>query len=108
MVDNYGTHQTPEVQTSATPSSFCASLYSAQFPLAQPGGAVVWDLTPKAVRRGAFASVPDLVQAIEALLAAWNENPRPFVWTAKLEDILQKIERVRAKLESIHPGSTQP
>jgi hypothetical protein len=41
-------------------------------------------------------------------LAAWNENPRPFVWTAKLEDILKKIERARAKLESIKPGSAQP
>ena len=64
------------------------------------------ELTQKAVRRGAFASVPDLVQTIEEFLAAWNENPRPFVWTAKLEDILKKIERARAKLESIKPGST--
>ena len=57
---------------------------------------------------GAFFSVPDLVRAIKEFLAAWNENPRPFVWTAKLEDILKKIERARAKLESIKPGSTEP
>src|SRR5436309_2799303 len=62
----------------------------------------------KAVQRGAFFSVPDLIAAIEAFLAGWNENPRPFVWTAKLEEILKKIERARAKLESIQPGSTQP
>ena len=55
-----------------------------------------------------FVSVPDLVQAIDACLAAWNEDPQPFVWTAKLEEILKKIERARAKLESIQPGSTQP
>ena len=60
------------------------------------------------MRRGAFVSVPDLVQAIEAFLAAWNADPQPFVWTAKLEEILQKIERARAKLESIQPGCTQP
>src|SRR2546429_4477516 len=66
------------------------------------------ELREKAVRRGAFFSVPDLVRAIEEFLAAWNENPRPFVWTAKLEDILKKIERARAKLESIKPGSTEP
>jgi hypothetical protein len=65
------------------------------------------ELTEKAVRRAAFLSVPDLIEAIEAFLAAWNENPRPFVWTAKLEEILKKIERARAKLESIQPGSTQ-
>ena len=52
--------------------------------------------------------MPDLVQAIDKFLAAWNEDPQPFVWTAKLEEILKKIERARAKLESIQPGSTQP
>ena len=60
------------------------------------------------MRRGAFVSVPELVQAIEAFLAAWNEDPKPFVWTAKLEEILQKIDRARAKLESLKPGSTLP
>ena len=65
-------------------------------------------LTQKALRRGVFLSVPDLVQAIDAFLKAWNANPKPFVWTAKLEDILEKIARARAKLESIQPGSTQP
>ena len=66
------------------------------------------ELTEKALRRGAFFSVPDLVQAIEAFLAACNENPRPFVWTAQLEEILEKIDRARAKLESMQPGCTQP
>jgi transposase len=109
VVDNYGTHKTPEVQawlkrhprfvTHFIPtSSSWLNLVERWF----------GELTQKAVRRGAFASVPDLVQAIELFLAAWNENPRPFVWTAKLEEILQKIERARAKLESIQPGSTQP
>jgi hypothetical protein len=41
-------------------------------------------------------------------LEAWNENPTPFIWTAKVEDILQKIERARAKMEMIKPGSAQP
>jgi hypothetical protein len=66
------------------------------------------ELTQKAVRRGAFVSVPDLITAIEAFLAAWNENPKPFVWTATVEEILKKIERARAKLEAIQSGCTQP
>ena len=66
------------------------------------------ELTQKAVRRGVFLSVPDLVQAIEDFLLAWNKNPKPFVWTAKLEEILKKIERARTKLEAIGPGCTQP
>jgi hypothetical protein len=37
------------------------------------------------VRRGVFASVPDLIAAIEALLEAHNDDPQPFVWTASVE-----------------------
>ncbi|MGB7023535.1 MAG: IS630 family transposase [Candidatus Acidiferrales bacterium] len=109
VLDNYGTHSTPEVQSwlkrhprfvphFIPTSSSWVNLVERWF----------GELTQKAVRRGAFASVPDLVETIEEFLSAWNENPRPFVWTAKLEDILKKIERARAKLESIKPGSTQP
>ena len=109
VLDNYGTHKTPAVQSwlkrhqrfvphFIPTSSSWLNLVERWF----------GELTQKAVRRGVFLSVPDLVQAIEAFLAAWNEDPHPFVWTAKLEEILKKIERARAKLESIQPGSTQP
>jgi transposase len=109
VVDNYGTHKTPEVKAwlkrhgrfvlhFIPTSSSWLNLVERWF----------GELTQKAVRQGAFASVPELVQAIEAFVAAWNEQPRPFVWTAKAEDILRKIERARAKLEAIQPGSTLP
>jgi transposase len=109
VVDNYGTHKTPEVQdwlgrhprfvTHFIPtSSSWLNLVERWF----------GELTRKAIRRGAFVSVPDLVQAIEAFLAAWNQDPRPFIWTATVEKILEKIERARAKLEAMQPGCTQP
>jgi len=109
IMDNYGTHNTAEVQAwmkrrrrfvphFIPTSSSWLNLVERWFE----------ELTQKAVRRGVFFSVPDLVQAIEAFMAAWNSDPKPFIWTAKLEDILRKIERARAKLESIQPGSTQP
>ncbi len=109
VLDNYGTHKTPEVQAwlkrhrrfvphFIPTSSSWLNLVERWF----------GELTRKAVRRGVFFSVPHLVQAIEAFLAAWNADPHPFVWTAKLEEILQKIERARAKLESIQPGCTLP
>ena len=109
ILDNYGTHKTPEVQSwlkrhrrfvphFIPTSSSWLNLVERWF----------GQLTQKALRRGVFLSVPDLVQAIEAFLEAWNANPKPFVWTAKLEEILEKIARARAKLESIQPGSTQP
>jgi len=65
-------------------------------------------LTRKALRRGIFLSVSDLQEAIQSFLAAWNTDPKSFVWTARLEDILEKIARARTKLESIQPGSTLP
>ncbi len=40
---------------------------------------MVRDLTDKALRRGVFHSVPDLITAIEAYLQANNDNPTPFV-----------------------------
>jgi len=66
------------------------------------------ELTQKAIRCGSFVSVPDLQKSIEDFLAAWNLEPRPFIWTAKVEDIMKKIDRARAKLEEIKPGCTQP
>lgn len=66
------------------------------------------DLTQKAIRRGSFPSVADLLKAIEDYLQAWNENPQPFVWTASAESILAKIEKCRDALEKMHPGCTQP
>ena len=38
------------------------------------------NLTDKAIRRGVFKSVPDLIAAIEDYLQANNDNPRPFEW----------------------------
>ena len=40
----------------------------------------------------------------KAHLRRWS--PRPFVWTAKVEDILEKLDRARRKLEEIKPGCT--
>ena len=66
------------------------------------------ELSEKAIRRGSFVSVPDLQQAIEEFLDAWNAKPKPFVWTATVEEIIKKIERARAKLEQIKPACTVP
>jgi hypothetical protein len=65
-------------------------------------------LDDKALRRGVFPSVGDLKAAIEAFLAAWNNDPNPFVWTATVEAITEKLARCRQTLERIQPGSTAP
>ena len=58
-------------------------------------------LTAKAIRRGVFPSVPDLIAAIDAYLAATNNNPKPFIWTKTTEQILEKVQRGRLTLDSI-------
>jgi len=53
-------------------------------------------------------SVADLQSSIEAFLQTWNENPKPFVWTATVESIQEKLTRCRRTLEQIQPGCTSP
>jgi transposase len=57
-------------------------------------------LTDKAIRRGVFTSVPDLIAAIEAYLDANNADPTPFVWTQTAEQIIEKVRRGRAALQA--------
>jgi hypothetical protein len=66
------------------------------------------ELTGKRIRRGSFASVEDLEKAIEEFLAAWNQKPKPFVWTATVDSIVEKLSRCRQTLEKIQPGCTLP
>jgi hypothetical protein len=52
--------------------------------------------------------VPDLLAAIDEFLAAWNQNPKPFVWTATVDSIVEKLQRCRQTLEAIKPGCILP
>src|SRR5437870_376861 len=73
VLDNYGSHKTPEVQKWLKRH---ARLVLHFIPTSSSWLNLVerWfrELTQKAVRRGAFFSVPDLIAAIEGFLAGWN------------------------------------
>lgn len=62
------------------------------------------EITDKRIRRGSFHSVDQLVQAIMDYIARHNDNPTAFTWTAKAEDILEKVRRARAVLDKISSG----
>lgn len=107
VMDNYGTHGTPEVkdwlsrhprfQVHYIPtSSSWLNLIERWF----------GELTRKRIRRDSFLSVDDLIAAINDFLAVWNKQPRPFVWTATVESIVAKLARCRQTLEQIQPGCT--
>ncbi len=59
------------------------------------------EITDKAIRRGVFHSVPDLITAIEDYINAHNNSPKPFVWTATADAILEKVRRGRVALEQV-------
>ena len=109
VMDNYGTHKEPHVQAwlKKHPRFVChfVPTSSSWLNLVER-----WfrELTDKAIRRASFVSVPDLKQAIDQFMQAWNQNPKPFIWTASVGQIIEKIARARAKVEQIQPGSTLP
>jgi transposase len=109
VMDNYGTHNHPRVQAwlkrhprfvphFVPTSSSWLNLVERWF----------GELTRKRIRHGSFGSVADLQTAIEEFLQAWNEDPKPFVWTATVDSIMKKLSRCRQTLEQIQPGCTLP
>ena len=59
------------------------------------------DLTQKQLRRGVFGSTDELIEAIDVYITNHNADPKPFIWTAKASDILEKVKRARAKLNKL-------
>lgn len=95
VLDNYGTHKTPQAKRwfAAHPR------YHLHF---TPTGASWINqverwfglLTEKQLRRGAFTSVPQLETIIRDFIATHNQRPKPFVWTADADLILNRVSRV--------------
>ena len=92
ILDNYGTHKHPNVtrwlskhprfQLHFTPtSSSWLNLVERWFR----------ELTQKRLRRGVFRSVPELIAGIEGFMASYNNDPKPFVWTASANAIIEKV-----------------
>lgn len=108
IMDNYGTHKTQEVQDwlSKHPRFVCHFIPTSSSWLNMVER---WfaELSQKAIRRGTFVSVNALIKSIQEFMDSWNENPRPFVWTATVGEIVEKLGRARQKLEEIKPGCTQ-
>lgn len=59
-------------------------------------------ITQKAIRRGTFNSVKDLIAAIQRYLDAYNGQPKPYVWTKDADLIVAKIERCKEALGTPH------
>jgi hypothetical protein len=58
-------------------------------------------LTNKAIRRGVFQSVPDLIAAIDAYLAANNTNPHTVHLDQDRRSDRREVQRRRVTLNAI-------
>ena len=52
-------------------------------------------ITDRMIRRGTFHSVEELERAIYQWLAHWNGDPKPFIWKATADVILDKVRRCK-------------
>jgi transposase len=103
IADNYATHKHPKVQRwldrhprfhmHFTPTSSSWLNMVERF---------FRDLTDKRIRRGVFRDVEDLIMAIGEYIDHHNRDPKPFIWTAKAADILEKVKRARKALDNRH------
>ena len=50
-------------------------------------------ITEKQIRRGTYASTKELETAIHSWVEAYNESPKPFIWTKSADQILENIKR---------------
>ena len=105
IADNYFTHKTPQVQRwlkrhprfhmhFIPTSSSWLNLVERWFR----------EITDKRIRRESFTGVEQLTAVIMDYVAKHNENPKAFVWTAGVEDILAKVHRARAVLDKKASG----
>ena len=99
IVDNYATHKHPKVQKwlarhprfhiHFTPTSSSWLNMVERF---------FRDLTQNRLRRGVFRDVEELITTIGDYIDKHNDQPKPFIWTAKATDILEKVKRARKAL----------
>ncbi|AST25819.1 IS630-like element ISRso5 family transposase [Ralstonia pseudosolanacearum] len=95
IVDNYSSHKHPKVKAwlAARPRWHMHFIptYSSWLNQVERFFAIITD---KAIRRGSFTSVKELVQKIDHFVAHYNQNCKPFAWTATADSILSKLSRL--------------
>jgi putative transposase len=99
IVDNYATHkhakvriwlaQRPRYHIHYTPT------YSSWLNQVERWFALI---SQRAIRRGSFRSVKDLIEKIDSFVQNYNRSHRPFAWTATADSILAKISRLCSRI----------
>jgi transposase len=101
IADNYATHKHPKVQKwLARHKRFHVYFTPTSSSWLNMVERFFRDLTQNRLRRGIFRDVEELIMAIGEYIDRHNHNPKPFVWTAKASDILEKVKRARMALNN--------
>jgi transposase len=94
IADNYATHNHPKIKAwlAARPRWHMHFIptYSSWLNQVERFFSLITD---KAIRRGSFSSVKQLVQRIDHFVTAYNTNCKPFKWTATAASILERLHR---------------
>jgi putative transposase len=100
VVDNYGTHKHPKVRRWLAARKRYHVHYTPTY-ASWLNQVEIWFgiITQKAIRRGTFRNVRELIACIKKFTDNYNSKSKPFVWTATADSILEKINRL---LEVIH------
>jgi transposase len=105
ILDNYSTHKSAAVQRWLKPKKrhrfhfhFTPTSNSWLNQVERWFGLI----TDKMIRRGTFHSVDELERDIYAWLASWNDAPKPFVWKATADVILEKVRRCKELAGTAH------
>jgi transposase len=103
IVDNYATHKHPKVRAWLERHPrfhFHFTPTSASWLNAVEG--FFAKLIRQRLKRGVFKGIVELQAAINRYLAETNHDPKPFIWTADPDAIIEKVKRGKRVLESIH------
>jgi putative transposase len=107
IVDNYATHKHPKVRTWLAQRPrykiHFTPTYSSWLNQVERWFGLI---TQRAIRRGSFRSVKELVQKIDSFVQHYNRTSRPFVWTATAESILGKISRLCSRISGTRHWDT--
>ena len=99
VLDNYATHKHAKVKAwlAARPRWHLHFIptYSSWLNLVERFFAHISD---KAIRRGSFPSVRDLIAKIDHFVTHYNQTCKPFVWTATADSILAKLQRLCSRI----------
>ena len=95
VVDNYSTHKHPKVKRWLALHPRYQIHYIPTY-ASWLNQVEIWFnlITQRAIRRGTFKSVKELIAKIQQFVDHYNRNSHPFVWTATADSILEKIKRL--------------